>query len=74
MFTLGDWMTLQKWHFGICLVLLLIFRKQLQAFHERFASKAESEGGRFGREILMDFIGFGFIVWPMILFFILDVL
>ena len=43
MFTLEDWMTLQKWHFGICLVLLLIFRKQLQAFYRRLGSKGDSE-------------------------------
>lgn len=74
MFTLEDWMTLQKWHFGICLVLLLIFRKQLQAFYERFASKAKSEEGRFGRELLIEIISLAFILWPILLFFILDVL
>lgn len=67
-------MTLQKWHFGICLVLFLIFRKQYQAFFERFASKAESEGGRAMRELLIEAITLAFTLWPMLLLFILTVL
>lgn len=67
-------MTLQKWNWGICLVLLLLFRKQIQAFSKRFASKAESAEGRFMRELLLSFIGIGFVGWPMLLMLLFIIL
>lgn len=72
MFTFENWMTLQKWNWGICLVLLLLFRKQYKAFFQRFASKAQSAEGRFCREFLLELSSLALIFWPMILYLLLE--
>lgn len=74
MFTFDDWMTLQKWNWGICLVLLLLFRKQYQSFFQQFVSRAQSAEGRFVRELLFSFIGIGFVGWPMLLMLLFIIL
>lgn len=73
MFTLEDWMTFQLWYWVIGAVLLIVFRKQFQAFYRRLISKGDAEF-RPIREFVYNIIVMLICGWPMLLFFILTVL